>query len=115
MYVRACKIYNEGGAPMARHDLAFQRPTETGWLVCKHVLDKRTGRWIKRAWFLNEERTRNLFPPLRYVDVEFDNAAIHIRGEEQDDLSHKLTAMGWYCEIVDGRRHGEDARGPLPF
>jgi hypothetical protein len=29
--------------------------------------------------------------------------------------SGKLTAMGWYCEIVDGRRHGQDARGPLPI
>ena len=115
MYVNACRIYNDGGAPMLRHDLAFTRPTDRGWLVCRDALDTRTGRTVKRAWLLNDDRTRNIYPPLCYVDSVFENGAIHLRGEERDELSGKLTAMGWYCEIVDGRRHGPDARGPLPI
>jgi hypothetical protein len=79
------------------------------------VLDKRTGRMIKRAWFLNEERKKNIFPPLYYADCVFENSTIHIRGEEQDILSQKMTAMGWYCEIIDGRYYGQDSRGPLPI
>jgi hypothetical protein len=114
MYVTACRIYREGGAPIQSHNLGFIRPTDVGWLVCKDALDKRTGRWIKRAWLLNDDRTKNVYPPLSYVDITLDNGAIHIRGEEQDQLSGKLTAMGWYCEIIDGRRHGQDSRGPLP-
>lgn len=114
MFVLACKIFNEGSAPLLRHDLAFKRPADAGWLVCKYALDKRTGRFIKRAWLLDEDRARNVFAPLYYVDSEFENGAMHIRGEERDPLSGQLTAMAWYCEIVDGRRHGQDSRGPLP-
>lgn len=32
IYVKACKFYNDGGAPMLRHDLAFTHPTDYGWL-----------------------------------------------------------------------------------
>ena len=69
---------------------------------------------VKRAWLLNEDRTGNVYPSLYYVDVEFDNGAMHLRGEERDPLSGKLTAMAWYCELVDGKRHGQGSRGPLP-
>lgn len=114
MFVKACKTYHDGGAPMLRHDLAFKNPTELGWLVSRYELGKRTGRQVKRAWLLDKSRTKNVFPPLYYVDIDLGNGSLHVRGEERDSLSGKLTAMAWYCELVDHRRHGQDSRGPLP-
>lgn len=99
---------------MPRHDLTLKHATDLGCLLSKYVLDKREVRLIKRAWLLNEDRTKNVYPPLYYVDIELENGAMHIRGEERDLLSGKLTGMAWYCEVVDGRRHEQDSRGPLP-
>jgi hypothetical protein len=42
---------------------------------------------------LDEDRSRNVYVPLYYVDSKFENGAMHIYGEERDPLSGKLTAM----------------------
>lgn len=116
MYVKACQIYNPGGRALPRHELAMLSTSraKTGWLVYRQSYDLRSGRMGMQARLLTEDRKDDVFPPLTYAAMlDADNGVMHVRGEETDPLTGKLTAMAWYCEIIDGRWYGEDRRGPL--
>lgn len=114
MFVIACQTYNEGGRALPRHELATLYPSRIGWLSFKSGHDSCTGRPVMQARLLTEDRQNDVFPPLTYACMmDADNGVMHLRGEQLDPLSGKFSAMGWYCVVVDGRRHGQDPRGPL--
>lgn len=113
MYVQACRLYQGEGWPLPRHRLAMRQRTVDAWLVYRQEHDQESGAIMQKARLV-KDGGEVIAELLHAVMVDVENGAMRVRGIERDPVTRKEYAMAWYCEVIDGRWQGSDARGPRP-
>lgn len=119
MYVRALKLYEDQGRPLPRHRLGVLRleNAHEGWLIYKEEWDGNHKRHMMKAHLVGEDGRTEVFPEMLDAVMMFaEDGVMTVRGMERDPVSRKLTAMAWWCQILQPGRRGYqgDSMGPTP-
>lgn len=100
MLVRVAQLYEDGGRPLPRHQIATLAPVCRGNLCLIELHDRELRRNVRSAHLRDLYNGADLLAPLRdAVVIWIGDGRMTLTGFETDELTRRCVAQSWYVEV----------------